>query len=728
MMSTRGVRPGYRLFVLGAVVAVVALALPVSTHRADAAASPPTVTLNGEGSWDVDAELGSWEADMYNDTGGDLAVGSATCAASTGAPLGCVTVGYSPNGDQVGLQGLVNGTADYAISGVPIQQTSLKPAAVPGTIIAAPIMPSGLAFIFNEPDGGLTFESEDAYGTPVNSATFGPQPNGTLPYPVGQEIPGCNPPTSTSDGCPPFEVPATNLAAMMGGGGINSTGVTHDWDDPAIVSIWDQEGLDLGSPDDCGSLGENPLSGVACQVASEADPNDYPSVWIRQDPDDDNYYEQQWFTDPNTPATGGVTPASVWDPPGTTSPPAPTEFPVGTTTGGTKEGLISLLESSWDVLTPENTGGSLVEAPPSGRTLADQNFEKSYQAALQAHLTPVQIPVPEDLYVQNDDGDWVSPTPAAIEAGVNAGAAARESACSDTSTTTKSNLNALYGADHKVPGAYPVSWVDCLYAPTQGLSIAKTDALSGLVRYLVTDGQSYLEPDGDGKLPESYVKQALTAANTIVTDNCPGAGGQVAMTADPTIYSPVSTGVTALGAVDECEAPTNPTPITTPTTTASSPSTTGPSSPTTTASSPSTTGPSSPTTTASSPSTTGPSWSTATAGGSSSAFLGSGLADYDTTTGGGSASTSSSSGSGAASSSGNVAANKTSSPSAGAPAGNEAKKAKVDLSAAIAANLPEPLTGTGGQSIDKLSALLLGGLLFLGARRLVRRILRARAK
>jgi hypothetical protein len=59
------------------------------------------------------------------------------------------------------------------------------------------------------------------------------------------------------------------------------------------------------------------------------------------------------------------------------------------------------------------------------------------------------------------------------------------------------------------------------------------------------------------------------------------------------------------------------------------------------------------------------------------------------------------------------------------PAGTT-KPRKVALVASIASNLPEPLS-TGGQGIDKLGALLLGGLLYIGTRRLARRIIKAKA-
>ncbi len=48
----------------------------------------------------------------------------------------------------------------------------------------------------------------------------------------------------------------------------------------------------------------------------------------------------------------------------------------------------------------------------------------------------------------------------------------------------------LYALTNKVPGAYPLVWVDHLYAPAHGLSIEKTEALAAVIRYLATAGQA----------------------------------------------------------------------------------------------------------------------------------------------------------------------------------------------------------------------------------------------
>src|SRR5262249_21388659 len=90
--------------------------------------------------------------------------------------------------------------------------------------------------------------------------------------------------------------------------------------------------------------------------------------------------------------------------------------------------------------------GSLAYAPPSALGEVKRGFP--------------QEPI---VYVQlkNKHGDWVAPTPSSINAAVDAGGAAP-----------------LYAFSHDVPGAYPFVWVDDMYAPAHGLSIAKTEALA----------------------------------------------------------------------------------------------------------------------------------------------------------------------------------------------------------------------------------------------------------
>jgi hypothetical protein len=118
--------------------------------------------------------------------------------------------------------------------------------------------------------------------------------------------------------------------------------------------------------------------------------------------------------------------------------------------------------------------------------------------------------------VQNANGDWVEPTPDSIDAAVDAGGA-----------------TPLYALNNKVPGAYPLVWVDHLYAPAHGLSIEKTEALAAVIRYLATAGQSAGKPVGEGRLSAPLTIQALNAANQLVSSNCSGNDRHVEVSTDP---------------------------------------------------------------------------------------------------------------------------------------------------------------------------------------------------
>ena len=86
--------------------------------------------------------------------------------------------------------------------------------------------------------------------------------------------------------------------------------------------------------------------------------------------------------------------------------------------------------------------------------------------------------------MQNANGDWVAPTPDSIDAGGRRPVARAP----------------LFALTNKVPGAYPLVWVDHLYAPAHGLSIEKTEALATVIRYLATAGQDAAQPVGEGRL------------------------------------------------------------------------------------------------------------------------------------------------------------------------------------------------------------------------------------
>jgi hypothetical protein len=214
-------------------------------------------------------------------------------------------------------------------------------------------------------------------------------------------------------------------------------------------------------------------------------------------------------------------------------------------------------------------GGVLAPVPPwaLGAVQAGQNGSPPVKNA-------------EWVEVQNAAGQWVVPTPASIDAAVDSGGA-----------------SPLYGLTNaSTASAYPLTWVDDLYAPAHGLSMDKTNALAGLIRYLVTDGQKYTAANNDGQLSPALVVQGLNAANALVTSNCTEPGEIVVTDASPGPDAPDTPGLSTIGLMRHCEAaPPQSTP-TTSTTVPPAPVTTPPSTTTTTAAA-STTAPPTPATT-----------------------------------------------------------------------------------------------------------------------------------
>ena len=136
----------------------------------------------------------------------------------------------------------------------------------------------------------------------------------------------------------------------------------------------------------------------------------------------------------------------------------------------------------------------------------------------------------EFLQIRNTAGDWVAPTPATVQAAIVAGGGQALSALTSPET-----------------GAYPLSWVDSLYAPTGGLSAEKTNALATFIRYAVTAGRASALATGTVPLPDSLVPQALKGADDLVRDNCTGQGVALVSTTDPGPYAPTPHALDAVG-------------------------------------------------------------------------------------------------------------------------------------------------------------------------------------
>jgi hypothetical protein len=294
----------------------------------------------------------------------------------------------------------------------------------------------------------------------------------------------------------PVRIPNDNLAAMALRFPGPSQPPLTSWNNPAVLSAM---GVD--------NFTTSPLAG--------------PAPVLRSDADEASYYLQQWV------ATAAP---SVWS-------------------------QLKAAESQvqWEPITerlPRQAGASRDGVEQQGQQLTFgggdpasgtiTGFTAGVFAPLPASaLSAVKQGAPnadlEFIQIRNANGDWVAPTPDSINAAVNAGGGAPN-----------------YALTNKVPGAYPLVWVDNLYAPAKGLSVQRTEATATLIRYLATDGQEVARPAGEGRLSPALVAMALAAANQLVKSNCEGPDRHVEDNTDPGPFAPDLPGIKAIGTMSHC--------------------------------------------------------------------------------------------------------------------------------------------------------------------------------
>ncbi len=248
--------------------------------------------------------------------------------------------------------------------------------------------------------------------------------------------------------------------------------------------------------------------------------NPGPAPIGRSDPDETTYYLQQFVKAAEPTVWQGnqgklFHPSPLWEPVSERLP---------ENVGITRDGA----EQQVDQLEGAGLGGGIAAAPPS----MIRSFHSTF---------PGEPIMTADM--QNANGDWVAPTPDSINKAVDAGG--------DTP---------LFALTNKVPGAYPLVWVDSLYAPAHGLSIAKTEGIAMLIRYLATTGQDQAAPVGEGRLPASVVPRALQAADDIVVSNCQGSDRRLVVSSDPgPLAPPAAKAMRSIGPMAHCEPVTPPT-------------------------------------------------------------------------------------------------------------------------------------------------------------------------
>jgi hypothetical protein len=322
------------------------------------------------------------------------------------------------------------------------------------------------------------------------------------------------------------QVPNLNVAAMITGSpGSDPNAPLNGWFNPAV-------------------LGAMKISRTWDPSWPDADPGfafaqgAYPAPVLRSDADETTYYLEQFLKAISLKSSDVAT--SPWgamvrlvDPkadPATFAISERLPRPASTVTrDGAQEQVHQL-----------GLGG----ADPSSGTISDL-IKGVIAAAPASSLGDVRSAFPKQQFelvaMQNASNDWVAATPDSITAAVAAGG--------DTP---------LYALTNAASGAYPLAWVDRLYAPAHGLSVDKTEALATTIRYLATDGQDAAPKAGEGKLSDKLVGEALAAADQLVQSNCTGSDRTVVKSSDPGRFAPRTAGMTAIGPMLHCEAAAAP--------------------------------------------------------------------------------------------------------------------------------------------------------------------------
>lgn len=183
-----------------------------------------------------------------------------------------------------------------------------------------------------------------------------------------------------------------------------------------------------------------------------------------------------------------------------------------------------VVSENWPFLSTASRAGSVTTAnlvaggqnpkegvvPYGGVITATPASEAINQAA---DFPDTQLFVPA---IQNGAGEWVFPNTDSLSKAIDA-------------TDEKAVLPAL---TTNVPGAYPLAWVNRLYAPTSGLSIRTTNAIATLIRVAAVSNSATAKATGEGALPDRMVRESLAAADAIVAGNCTGSGRTIVSAKD----------------------------------------------------------------------------------------------------------------------------------------------------------------------------------------------------
>ena len=426
---------------------------------------------------------------------------------------------YTAVGSYFGRADFLGKGSDWVLSGVPFTDTELAQAhAKRSDFIDAPVVVASLGMLFQRPVGG------PVPGLQTVVVLCDPFDESTWPKDITTQDEAFAKCTQWQKYAGPIKIPWQNLAAMLFSYAKDANGGGAD------------PSLSWSNPDVLAAMGVDNLLSVP--------PGTGPATVLRSDPDETTQYMQEFVSRFAPKVWAGLQadyPQGFWNP--------VSETPGRQASASRGQADQQADQFKWPASDPR-TGTA-----PSGGVLAP--IPSSLIAEPRATWGTFGAPADfvELLPVLNANGDYVVPTSASITAAAAAG-----------------GDQPLYAFDHKVPGAYPFTWIDHLYAPAHGLSIAKTEGLATLIRYIATAGQDVAASVGEGRLPDSLVQKSLEAADALVLSNCVGADRTVVASSDPGPFAPALPALQNIGRMLHCRAV--PAPTTTTTTAAPSPPTT----------------------------------------------------------------------------------------------------------------------------------------------------------
>ena len=412
---------------------------------------------------------------------------------------GSTTARQVAGGDAQSKERLITGGADIAVSGTPFTEAETKALEATGrSVIEAPIQAVGMSFLVSGPRP-----------TGIDLCGFVEQSEEDDP---GNELPpDC---LRVRDFEGPLRLTSANLADVFLESAVNN------WQDPEFLALLAElppGGLSMTSP-------LRPASAVLRSDAGMA--NLALGTYLR------TTQPAKWSTRSSSLSlTPEPAPDATWP---FTRAPAKQGLPDAV-------GVIRQWKTaSAAVDVPAESGAMTMTTPlAAAQAIQAEAEEPPFDATGEANLRT-------DLYVaqiKNGAGEWLSVTPDSITTALAAGSGAP-----------------LFAATQNVPGGWPLSWANSIYAPDSGLTGVEANTVAAIIRWQSTVGRQRSAELSEGQLPDVLVAKALVAADKIVSSNCTAAGLKTVLTSDVSRFAPAGT-LADLGETLWCDTPSDGTPV-----------------------------------------------------------------------------------------------------------------------------------------------------------------------